>query len=132
MPAADNFRGLDLFRKACAYISQSEADSPDLKAFALDWIDALLVEALPYENARRQIENDPARPQLATAPVLESLEAPIPYDDAICRVALPYGLASQFFIDDAEDYRAQDFRNRYIAALMETAQAEEELIKDVY
>lgn len=132
MPVATVFKANDIFRKACGYLSQPVEDSEDFKQFSPDWMDALLVEALPYENAKRRLEADPTRPPLQVAPVVEDLETVVPYDDEICRVALPYGLASQYFIDDGDNYNAQDFRARFISALNAALQTEEESVRDVY
>ena len=52
--------------------------------------------------------------------------------EVILRTALPYGLASEFWRDDDNDYRTQDFRAKYISALGELQQATPEPIADVY
>lgn len=122
----------DIFAKAVAYLSQSPEESEDLAQFTPHWLDLLVMEALPYENTRRRYLADPLLPELDTAPTITGLDTDIPFGDEICRVALPYGLASQFFIDDAEDYRAQDFRARFIAALQDSQRIRSESVVDLY
>ncbi len=132
MPVETIWTAQDIFKKACALISQTTGDSPDLESFTPDWLDMWLVEALPYENARRRYEANPARPPLQTAPVIKTLAEAVPYDDTLCRVALPYALACQFYIDDENEYRAQDFRARFIDALKAGVPAHVGMVKDVY
>ena len=47
-------------------------------------------------------------------------------------VALPYGLASDMMRDDDNDYRCQDFRQKYVLALSEAVRALPEPVRDVY
>ena len=114
--------GNDVFAAAAAYLSQSTADSEDLAPFVPLWLNVLLAECLPYENmlrARQGME------LLAEAPRLSqgAMDTDIPYREVILRTALPYGLASEFWRDDDNDYRTQDFRAKYISALGELQQA---------
>ena len=132
MPVGTQWKAEDIFRKACALISQTTEDSPELESFSPDWLDIWLVEALSFENARRRYEADPARPVLATAPVVAKMDDVVPYDDEICRVALPYAMACQFYIDDENEYRAQDFRARFVNALADTQKLREGIVRDVY
>ena len=123
--------GNDVFAAAAAYLSQSTADSEDLAPFVPLWLNVLLAECLPYENMlRAQHGMEP----LAEAPRLTqgAMDTDIPYREVILRTALPYGLASEFWRDDDNDYRTQDFRAKYISALGELQQATPEPIADVY
>lgn len=123
----------EIFNMACAHLSQLPADSEELAAFAPSWLTTLCEEALPYENALRAFADDPNLPQLDAAPVVtEGLATEIPYRDALCRIALVYGLACQFFIDDENNYLAQDYRARYVVALRDTQKIAEEKVRDVY
>jgi hypothetical protein len=60
------------------------------------------------------------------------LEKAIPYDDELCCVALPYGLASILYSDDDDEFKAQDFRARFISALKDTQKVAEEETRDCY
>ena len=123
--------GNDIFATAAAYLSQSVEDSEDLAPFVPLWLNVLLAECLPYENMlRTQQGMEP----LAEAPRLtqDAMDADIPYREVILRTALPYGLASEFWRDDDNDYRTQDFRAKYISALADLQKATPEPIADVY
>ena len=123
----------EIFDMACAHLSQLPTDSEELAAFAPSWLTTLCEETLPYENALRAFYDDPALPPLEKAPVVEDgLETDIPYRDALCRIALVYGLASQFFIDDENNYLAQDYRARYVVALKDTQKIAEQRVRDMY
>lgn len=132
MPKVEKITARDVYEAACALASQDPGDSPELEQFAPSWLDTLVYEALAFENMRRKYEGDLSRPPLPDAPRIESLDDEIPYDDEICRIALPYGLASQIFKDDQEEYQAQDFRGRFINALAETMKTAGESVVDVY
>ena len=121
-----------IFQKACGYLSQTVAETEELASFAVLWLDTLAAEALPYENALRRYYRDESKPPLAAAPRVQSLTDEIPYREEICRVALPYGLASCLFSDEENEYRAQDFRARYISALNESQKLADEGVVDVY
>ena len=123
--------GNDVFAAAAAYLSQSTADSEDLAPFVPLWLNVLLAECLPYENmlrARQGMEPLAEAPRLAQG----AMDTDIPYREVILRTALPYGLASEFWRDDDNDYRTQDFRAKYISALGELQQTAPEPIADVY
>lgn len=123
--------GSELFEISAAYLSQSAADSEDAAEFAPHWLNVLLAEALPTENQLRALAG---RPALDKAPVFtkDTMDAEIPYADAIVEVALPYGLASELMRDDDNDYRCQDFRQKYILALGEALRVKPEPVRDVY
>ena len=52
--------------------------------------------------------------------------------DALTRIALPYGLASDVYRDADDNYRVKKFRDLYIAALEEAVRGEGETVVDVY
>ena len=59
-------------------------------------------------------------------------DEPLEYHEALVRIALPYGLASDLWRDDDNDYRANDFRARYVSALEDCLRGEPQPIEDVY
>ena len=123
--------GKELFALSAGYLSQSAADSEDLAEFAPGWLNVLLAEALPTEN---QLRGAAGLPPLEKAPVFTpaTMDEPIPYSDVLVEVALPYGLASDMMRDDDNDYRCQDFRQKYVLALSEAVRALPEPVRDVY
>ena len=66
------------------------------------------------------------------APTIDDDNSDIPYCDAICRIALPFALASYFWQDENDNYRAQDYRARFIDALKEAARAVVTDTEDAY
>ena len=121
--------GQEIFETACAFLFEQPGADADFKAHALPLLNLCIAEALPYENAIRHTHGDT---ELTAAPRLISLEDEIPFFDAICHIALPYGLASYFFQDECDNYKAQDFRARFIDALSEAAEYCEESIENAY
>lgn len=123
--------GNELFALSAGYLSQTLTDSDDIAEFVPGWLNVLLAEALPTENHLRALEGVPA---LTQAPQFtkETMDEEIPYSDLIVEVALPYGLASDMLRDDDNDYRCQDFRQKYILALGEIVKARPEPVQDCY
>lgn len=123
--------GNELFALSAGYLSQTLSDSDDIADFVPGWLNVLLAEALPTENQLRTLEG---LPPLETAPrfTKDTMDEEIPYSDLIVEVALPYGLASDMLRDDDNDYRCQDFRQKYILALNEIMQARPEPVQDCY
>lgn len=122
-----------IFEEACALMGLPPDEADDLRDLTPHWMNVLLREVLPHENALRTRAGLSVldRPyQLVEGNELSAEE--IPYRDELCGIALAYGLASQMFMEDDNDYRAQDFRNRYIAALRETEKTKSEKVNDLY
>ena len=123
--------GNDLFKAAVGYLTQTVVDSEDLTEFVPGWLNVLLAECLPTENARRRYEG---LPELASAPAVtqETMGDDIPYREELLRAALPYGLASDFYREDENYSMADEFRARYIGALTEAQRLETESVRNVY
>lgn len=123
--------GNEVFEAAAAYLAQTRPDSEEWKPFVPHWLNLLLEESLPYENAWRTMQG---LELLEKAPFLtqDDMDEPLEYHEALVRIALPYGLASDFWRDDDNDYRANDFRARYVAALEDCLRGEPQAIQDVY
>lgn len=119
----------EIYTLALSFLSETPAGNETLEALAPGWISLLLQEALDQENLLRRFDGEK---ELTAAPQIRDLGEEIDYHPSILRVALPYGLASFFYIDDENDYRAQDFRARYISALEDTTRLREEPIVDCY
>lgn len=119
----------DVYKAAVAYFFEKPGYDRDFYDNFLPLLGGLLQEALPYENSIRRTKGEG---ELAHAPVIESMEEEIGYDEGLCRVALPFGIASYFYQDEVDNFKAQDFRGRYINALQEAARWSEEPVEDVY
>ena len=104
----------DVYTAALAYVYEYREKDKDYSKFFLNFLNALLCEALPYENSIREAAG---RAPLAAAPLVKEKGEVLPYDERIVRVALPYGVASYYFQDEGDTYRSAEYRNRYIEAL---------------
>ena len=103
----------EVYINACALIfEQPEADT-DFKNYFLNFLNILLAEALPYQNYLLKIAGEPE----ITAPTVTSFDEAIPYNNELCRTALPYGIVSFYFQDENDNFKSQDYRARYISAL---------------
>jgi hypothetical protein len=92
-------------------------------------LNILLQEALETENSIRRANEVT---ELTEAPWLTSLETEIPYANSITRVALPYGVAAQFFQEAMNNFQAENYRAKYIAALDGAKKCSFEEITDAY
>ena len=123
------YTGKDVYKTAAAMLFEAVGEDEDFKAHAPALLNLLLAEALPYENAHRCAEGEA---ELEFAPVIASLDDEIPYCEELCRCALPYGLCACYWQDENNDYRAQDCRGRFLAALQAAADGCPQDIEDVY
>lgn len=111
-----------IYELALAKIFEAPGNDEDFDAYSPAILDALLLEALPYEN---QIRENAGRERLEIAPEIAAIDStPLDWDDRICRVALPYGLASVLLSDD-QSTMAQSvmLRNEFLAQLEQIAPA---------
>ena len=92
----------EIYHSAVAYFFEKPGYDRDFYDNFLPLLGGLLQEALPYENSIRRAKGEG---ELAHAPVIESME---------------------------DNFKAQDFRGRYINALQEAARWSEEPVEDVY
>nr|WP_302958520.1 hypothetical protein [Ruthenibacterium lactatiformans] len=122
---------MEIFTTACSYISQTVEDSEDIIGFAPAWLNVLLAECLETENTLRRMDG---QAEFEEAPRVsgETMSMEIPYHEALTRIALPYGLASDVYRDADDNYRVKKFRDLYIAALEEAVRGEGETVVDVY
>lgn len=121
--------GQEIFKRASAYIYENPGDAEDSMQFAVEFLNALLIEALPFENSIRVYEGKPA---LERAPQIASLNDEIDYHQAIAGLALPFGLVSSLFEEDLDNYRGQMYRNRYLQALFDAQKYSVKPVEDVY
>lgn len=77
-------------------------------------INVLLPEVFLYnENYRAHAGKEP----LKVCPTIAALSDEIPFEDMICRLALPYGLASALAYDDNEEDKSSYFNNKMASVL---------------
>ena len=125
----------EIYIAALANLFEYPEKDVDFKAFFPDFLNLLLQEALPTENAIRTAKGQEI---LAAAPIIADMQDAVPYDDMITRVAFPYGVASLYFRDDMDNFNAQDYRARYINALRDALDyammhaKEQGMVIDVY
>lgn len=112
-------------------MAQSRADSDDLAPFVPGMLNVLLEEALPYENALRRFEG---KAELSAAPKVtsETMDQEIDYHEVLLRIALPYGLAADFYRDDENYAVMDDFRGRFVTALNDSIRTAAEPVEDLY
>lgn len=94
-----------------------------------DILNALICEALPYENSVRESRG---KQLLITAPEVSDINDEVDMCGDICSIALPYGVAAYFSQDDGESYNAAMYRERFINALTEAAKCNFRDIEDIY
>ena len=114
---------------ASAFLYEAAGEDAQSYGFSAAFLNVLLAEALPAENSVRKAEG---REPLLNAPVLTTLEEEVPYCEAVSRIALPYGLASWYFQQELDNFQAENYRARYIAALEDAKRAVQEGIEEVY
>ncbi|MDO5602817.1 MAG: hypothetical protein Q4G07_08615 [Oscillospiraceae bacterium] len=118
-------------RLAMGILSQTEEESEELMEFSPGWLTILCAESLGTENRIRRQRGEPvlnAPPLIGKA----DMDKELGYSEELCRIALAYGMAAFYYADDDNDYRAADYRARYVNALQEAEKAGFENIEDVY
>lgn len=120
--------GQDVFERACAYLMETPGQDRAFSAHALTLINALIAEAIPYQNSRNRAEGKPE----IDAAAITALDDEIPLDLPICEVALPFGLAAYFFQDEVDAYQAEIYRTRFVEALSAARKLADTNIENVY
>ena len=108
--------GTEVYEIALSYVFERKNEDADYKDFFPSFLNTVMQEALPYENMiRRKVGKIP----LSIAPRItkDDMEKELDFSESLCRAALPYGVASFYCQDDGDNYRAADYRNRYITEL---------------
>lgn len=118
-----------IYKLASAILFEKPGADQLFQTFFPSLLNLLLQEALPYENAAREAAGGQPLPQAAS---IETLEDDVPYCDALCALALPYGVAAYYFQDETDDYKSQDFRARYLTALRDAAPCVFSPVEDCY
>jgi len=122
-------KAYDIYKRTCAIMFERESEDKSFFDNFTGVLNAVICEALPYENSYRA---SVGRPELDSPPQIKDMEETVDMCAAICNIALPYGVASYFYQDDGENYNSAAFRERFIYALQDAAKYRVTDIKDVY
>lgn len=109
-------KGEEIYEIALSFVFERKREDADYEEFFPTFLNTAMQEALAYENMiRRKI----GKIELSAAPKITKSEMneELDFSESLCRVALPYGVASFYCQDDGDNYRAQDYRNRFVTAL---------------
>ena len=108
--------GQQIYELASSFLYETDGEDEDSKRFAVGFINILLQETLACENSIKEYDG---RERLKEAPYITSLTDEIPYSPQLTRVALPYGVASWFFQEALDNFQAENYRSKYLAAVTE-------------
>lgn len=82
----------------------------DYEDFALSVINQYLAETFEFNNAQRAAAG---KEPLKETPPVESMEDVMPYEYVTMRLALIWAVGGQFFMQDDETTKAQQFFDKY-------------------
>ena len=119
----------DVYRTAVSFLFEKPREDAGFYDNFLSLLNLCLQEALPYQNSRLRHRGEEP---LEAAPVISEMEEEIEYDDEIVRCALPFGVVSYYYQDEVDNFKAQDFRGRFIVALSDAAQCVDGVVEDIY
>lgn len=122
-------KAYDIYKRTCALMFEREGEDKVFYDNFIGILNALVCEALPYENSVREYEG---RAKLSAAPEVLKMDDEVDMCRDICSIALPYGVASYYSQDDGEAYNAAMYRERFVSALCEAAKCNFREITDVY
>lgn len=122
-------KAYDIYKRTLALMFERENEDRAFSEKFPEILNALLCEALPYENSVRVSEG---APELKCAPCIMGMDDEVDMCESICGIALPYGVAAYFSQDDGEAYLAAMYRERFINALGEAAKYRFGEVSDVY
>lgn len=121
--------GQDIYELASSFLYEIDGEDEDSKRFAVGFINILLQETLNCENSMRLFKG---LETLDEAPYIKNLSEEIPYQPELTRVALPYGVASWFFQEALDNFQAENYRSKYLAAVTEASKFNEGIAEEVY
>ena len=119
----ETMTGQEIYETASAFLYEKDNEDAESKNFSVPFLNLLLQECLETEHTIRVFNGEEP---------LTSLDETIAYADAITRVALPYGVAAQFFQEALDNFQAENYRAKYIAALNDARKLAFVPIVDVY
>lgn len=110
--------GEEIYEIALSFVFERKREDKDYLEFFPLFLNTVMQEAFPYDNMIRRKSGKIAR-ALAPRITAEQMNEEIDFAEELCRVALPYGVAAFYCQDDGDNYRAADYRQRFITALSE-------------
>jgi hypothetical protein len=121
---------LELFTLGMGQLAEPVGDNPVIRdRFMVGWTNIVLHEAFDAENSiRRSLEET----ELTSAQTVTSGADVLTYHDQLLYTALPYGIAVQAYVDDDNDYRANKYRQMFIAGLQDCSKITFGTVEDVY
>ena len=121
-----------VYELALSYVFERKRADADYLEFFPMFFNTVMQEAIAYDNVIRQ-KSGKARRDVAPMITEATMNEELDFAESLCRVALPVGVAAFYCQDDGDNYRAADYRNRFIAALSDAAGgASFTEIEDVY
>ena len=121
-----------VYELALSYVFERKRADADYLEFFPMFLNTVMQEAIAYDNVIRQ-KSGKARRDIAPMITEATMNEELDFSESLCRVALPYGVAAFYCQDDGDNYRAADYRNRFITALTEAVGgASFTEIEDVY
>lgn len=121
--------GQQIYELASSFLYEVDGEDEDSKRFAVGFINILLQECLSCENSMREFRE---KELLEEAPYITSLTEEIPYQPELTRVAFPYGVASWFFQEALDNFQAENYRSKYLAAVTEASKVNGGIAEDTY
>lgn len=118
----------EILDAALALMFETRQSAADYVEFAPRTLNMLLPETLGINNRLRGLAG---KEPLEAAPAVSSLDDEIPYEEPLCRAALPWGLAAWLLMGD-EEGRAPDYMVMYTRAVNEVMKLAPEQVEDVY
>lgn len=118
-----------IYEMASSFLYEADGDDAESKDFSIGFLNVLLQEALETENSIRRFKETT---ELTEAPYLTALTDTINYDGAITRGALPYGLASFYYQEAMDNFQAENYRGKFVAALNAANKATSTTVEDQY
>ena len=121
-----------VYTRALSYVFERVEKDKDFKEFFPAFLNTAMQEALPYENAIRR-KNEDTELTTFTDVTADTINDELEFSESLCRAALPYGVAAFYYQDEGNDYRANDYRQRFINALTDAVNGVRVTdIEDVY
>ena len=120
--------GREIYSRASAYLMEGAGDDPAFSECALELINAHIAECIPCQNSRN-IAQGKAKIKSAA---IKSLDDTVALDEPLCEIALPYALAADFFRDELDYQRSDEFNLRFLDALDALSKISFSQIEDAY
>ena len=107
-----------IYELASSFLYEVDGEDADSKKFAVGFLNILLMETFPCEQSIREFRGiEP----LTEPPFLTDINQDVPYQPELTRIALPYGLASWYFQEAMDNFQAENYRNKYLAAIADAS-----------